>query len=72
MCSCYSIVGFFFDILKEPEWHCSNKNVKTYFFLMDAAAAASVPFASLQGMPDLKRPELAYILCQFIKRPELA
>ena len=49
----------FFALMREPEWCSSYENVNTVFCLMDVAAAASVLFASLQGMPHLNRPELS-------------
>ena len=52
-------MGSFFDLLREPEWRPRNKNVNTAFCLVDAAAVAAVPFARLQGMPHLNRPELS-------------
>ena len=52
-------MGFSFALMREPEWRSSNENVNSVFCVMDVAAAASVPFASLQGMPHLNRPELS-------------
>ena len=63
---------FFFALMREPEWCSSYENVNTVFCLMDVAAAASVLFASLQGMPHLNRPELSENFDVNQNRPELA